>query len=212
MFPQRPHRQSGLLAAHGSKTRVGQPYKDPVNCSGGYLDPLNLADPEPLGTKRRTRSSSKEFILSKQLVFTPAQVYPIAPSRSTTSFLARKSVSSPVFLDPHATSPPPYSKYFLPESLPGPPFHHMDSDTDDDRDEDGMIYTSPISSQTRHSSQGLRSRIFGLASRNPSRVRDKPISTTPGVLCAGETETETDEPVSVVYCFICAKTISSLSY
>ncbi|KAF8874521.1 N-glycosylation protein-domain-containing protein [Gymnopilus junonius] len=44
------------------------------------------------------------------------------------------------------------------------------------------------------SSQSLRSRIFGLASANVSRVRDKPICTTPGMQCAGETETETDEP------------------
>ncbi|KAF8966745.1 N-glycosylation protein-domain-containing protein [Flammula alnicola] len=73
----------------------------------------------------------------------------------------------------------------------------MNSDTEDDRDDD-MIYTSRIRSSARpgsSSSQSLRSRIFGLASAHaPSRVRDKPICTTPGVLCAGETETETDEP------------------
>ncbi|KIM44330.1 hypothetical protein M413DRAFT_379368 [Hebeloma cylindrosporum] len=71
----------------------------------------------------------------------------------------------------------------------------MSSDTEDDRDDTGMIYTSRIASQTRlSSSQGLRSRIFRLASSSTPRVRDKPITTTPGVLCAGETETETDEP------------------
>jgi len=220
MIQQRSHKQSKTITAHGSKARDGQRYKDPVNCSGGYLDPPNLADPLPPGFERArlstflgNRSSSTETLIacldpprakpgfnqtrssSKQLVFTPAQVYPIATSRSTTSYLARQSVSSAVFFNPCATSPPPYSK--LPESLPEPPFCHMNSDTDDDRDEDEMIYTTRTSSQRRHSSQGLRSRIFGLASRNTSHIRDKPISTTPGVLCAGETETETDEPVSV---------------
>ncbi|KAH9475334.1 hypothetical protein JR316_0012445 [Psilocybe cubensis] len=94
----------------------------------------------------------------------------------------------------------------------------MNSDTEDD-DGSSVIYTSrlgsssitPSTSSSGHlnvggnslghtytrasSSQSLRSRIFSLASSTSSpRVRDKPICTTPGVLCAGETETETDEP------------------
>ncbi|KAF9481445.1 hypothetical protein BDN70DRAFT_905242 [Pholiota conissans] len=75
----------------------------------------------------------------------------------------------------------------------------VNSDTEDDRDDDDdMLYTagSTSSRAARHGAQSLRSRIFGLASIHASatRVRDRPISTTPGALCAGETETETDEP------------------
>ncbi|KAF9560420.1 hypothetical protein CPC08DRAFT_636672 [Agrocybe pediades] len=64
-----------------------------------------------------------------------------------------------------------------------------------------MIYTSSTSRNISYnavasaSSSSLRSRIFGLASSSSSsKVRDKLISTTPGNVGAGETETETDEP------------------
>lgn len=221
---QGPHKQSSnLTSAHDSQARTIQQYEEPVKCrfAGGLDPPTTLAELSPPNFERgrlstcvkhhssstktlpallqkakqrpsRTRSSSNEFTPSKQVVFTPAQVYPIATSRSTTAFLARKSASSPLLFDPHAISPPPYSQHYLTQQT----FHHMSSDTEDDRDDVGMIYTSPrIGSQTRLS-QGLRSRIFRLTSTSTPRVRDKPISTTPGVMCAGETETETDEPVS----------------
>jgi hypothetical protein len=93
----------------------------------------------------RTRSSSNEFTSSKQLVFTPAQVYPIATSRSTTAFLSRKSASSPLLFDSLVISPPPYSQHSPPQQI----LHHMNPDTEDDQDDVGMIYTSPhIGSQT----------------------------------------------------------------
>jgi len=60
------------------------------------------------------------------------------------------------------------------------------SDTEDD---------AKPSSSSNTSNPNLRNRLFGMVSFNVSpRVRDKPICTTPGELCAGETETETDEP------------------
>lgn len=223
-LPQRAHKQSSNLAAHESKARTFQQYEEPVNYrSAGDLNPPTiLAEPPPPNfegerlptfakhhisntipliapasqqkAKHRPSRSSNEFTSSRQPVFTPAQVYPITTSRSTTTFIARKSASSPLLFDPDAISPPPYSK----QSLPQQTFHHMSSDTEDDRDDVGMIYTSPrIGSQTKLS-QSLRSRIFRLASTSTQRVRDKPISTTPGVMCAGETETETDEPVSII--------------
>ena len=74
---------------------------------------------------------------------------------------------------------------------------HMDSsDTEDDgRAEMG----SRLSSSSNISNQSFRNRLFGMVSLNVGRrVRDKPICTTPGELCAGETETETDEPVSSI--------------
>ena len=66
------------------------------------------------------------------------------------------------------------------------------SDTEDDgRAEMGSRLSSSSSNQS------FRNRLFGMVSLNVGpRVRDKPICTTPGELCAGETETETDEPVS----------------
>ncbi|PPQ87003.1 hypothetical protein CVT25_009512 [Psilocybe cyanescens] len=177
----------------------------------------------------------------------PLQVDPILTSRSSTSFLAQKSVSSPLLFDLHTSAkvpilPPPYSPPYtkLPSQLPehaaspSPQLHphapspytiphpHMNSDTEDDN-ESSMIYTSRLGSSSimpsgsssnvhnnnshaytraspsSSSAQSLRSRIFSLASSSThasssSRIRDKPICTTPGVLCAGETETETDEP------------------
>ena len=68
------------------------------------------------------------------------------------------------------------------------------SDTEDDaRAEMG----SRPSSSSNISNQSFRNRLLGMMSLNVGpRVRDKPICTTPGELCAGETETETDEPVS----------------
>jgi hypothetical protein len=62
------------------------------------------------------------------------------------------------------------------------------SDTEDDE--------RPERGSSGSSNQNLRNRFFRMVSFSVSpRVRDKPICTTPGQLCAGETETETDEPV-----------------
>ena len=62
------------------------------------------------------------------------------------------------------------------------------SDTEDDE--------RPERGSSSSSNQNLRNRLFKMVSFSVSpRVRDKPICTTPGQLCAGETETETDEPV-----------------
>ncbi|KAF9530117.1 N-glycosylation protein-domain-containing protein [Crepidotus variabilis] len=98
-----------------------------------------------------------------------------------------------------------------------------DQDNMDEGSDNDMIYTSrssplhpssaskrPVygskSRQATGSNQSLRSRIFALATgdstggrdRGKDRERgdrdDKMICTTPGVGCAGETETETDEP------------------
>ncbi|KAF9039328.1 hypothetical protein BJ165DRAFT_1416599 [Panaeolus papilionaceus] len=81
------------------------------------------------------------------------------------------------------------------------------SDTEEDRDDDGLIFKSSIGASSStwsnkpnyyqgSSSQSLRTRLFGLSSSSNlrSHTRDRPICTTPGQVCAGETETETDEP------------------
>jgi hypothetical protein len=66
-----------------------------------------------------------------------------------------------------------------------------------DTEDDGRAEMSRPFSTSNVSNQSFRNRLFGMVSLNVGpRVRDKPICTTPGELCAGETETETDEPVS----------------
>ncbi|KAF9005201.1 hypothetical protein BDQ17DRAFT_1354022, partial [Cyathus striatus] len=182
------------------KTRLGT-----VDCSTDD----DLTPPSPLkrrpslsSTSRKRSSTVGTFAYPSKGLFTPAEIPSIVPSRCTTSpkfFLPKKS---PSFLQLHtpdlASSPPPYS--VLPPPIPPPlPLRRtpvvspMPSDTEDDDQDEDAIYTS--SPQHRSSSSSLRQRIFG--SHSP-HLRDlpKPICTTPGRLCAGETETETDEPVS----------------
>jgi len=62
-------------------------------------------------------------------------------------------------------------------------------DNDNDDEDDGLIFTSW--NPTQPSAPTIRPRLFG------PRHREKPksITTTPGLLGAGETETEADEPV-----------------
>lgn len=73
----------------------------------------------------------------------------------------------------------------------------MNSDTEDDERGENAIVFELGSRPKSNSNQSLRNRLFAMASVNGgSRIRDKPICTTPGKICAGETETETDEPVS----------------
>ena len=80
-----------------------------------------------------------------------------------------------------------------------------DSGDDHDDDNDGMIYTS-WSSKSKRDSEGagksstnLRTRLFGGHEGGSSWKGPKSITTTPGRLGAGETETEADEPVSLPF-------------
>ncbi|KAF8152251.1 N-glycosylation protein-domain-containing protein [Crassisporium funariophilum] len=190
--------------ASGKASSQAHRVKYSVSTSEGVVSsrPPPKSKPKSVRTNASSSDLAGSFVPSKPL-FTPAQAYPIASSRSSTSFLTKRSISSPLLLD-LLPAPPPYSKN--PHFAPPQSISQMKSDTeDDDRDEDDMIYTSRHSlgsslnsrqaSSSSSSSQSLRSRIFGLVSINgPPRVRHKPICTTPGELCAGETETETDEP------------------
>ncbi|KAF8183631.1 N-glycosylation protein-domain-containing protein [Pholiota molesta] len=186
--------KANTLPAH---TRVSSS----LSASSSALSPL----PPPTRRPTRIRSSSNEFASSAKVAFIPAATgYPSTSTRrSKNSFLTKKLTSASDIIDLHP-SPPPYSPRpdpgiptpFFPSTSPPMP---INSDTEDDRDDDDMLYTAQLGSTsraTRNSAQSLRSRIFGLASVHASatRMRDKPISTTPGALCAGETETETDEP------------------
>ena len=182
------------------------------NNSSDSEDPGFFQTPLPtkprLRQPKRTRSSSNATSLVPKAVVTSIKVDPVPTSHNSPTFPSRKSISSPLLYDPQGL-PPPYSRHPYPET----PHMNLNSDTEDERNEDGMIYTSRLGNSARNSgsSQSLRSRIFGLASGSGSRVRDKPICTTPGMQCAGETETETDEPVSLRPHFLLIPTIRAFS-
>lgn len=127
---------------------------------------------------------------------TPADSLDVPRSSFSTK---KKSLSSPVLnrRTSFLASPPPYS------SLDRTPVQHMYSDAEDDDQVDAMIYTS-LNGSSRgvgsRTSNNLRMRLFGGGYGNGharNRNEAKPICTTPGRLGAGETETETDEPVSI---------------
>lgn len=129
-------------------------------------------------------------------IFTPAQTFPLFNPNSTSQLPPKKSASSPLLHSQvHACRPiyPSHTNSFS---------KHMPADSEDDRDDDGMIYTSWGSSSKygsggpTRSSTSLRTRLFGDHSGSSSFKGPKTITTTPGKLCAGETETEADEPVS----------------
>lgn len=176
-------------------------------------DPSKLPAPPSLLRvhKRRPRSSSSHDISvfpptsNCKFLFTPAQIVPIATSRSRSTTALKSLPSSPLDTCPppaYSARPELHTPLHEPEpytSLPEPPLSiplDMNSDTEED---DDLIYTTS-SSRRNASSNSLRTRLFALASSTSlstshSRGQPKPICTTPGELCAGETETETDEPV-----------------
>jgi len=151
----------------------------------------------------RRRSSTNEFgtFLPQKFLFTPADSPPPYTPRSSTP----KSISSP---------PSPIFRYSsTPDILslvPMPNQMQLHSDSEDDRNDDDDIphrtwgrntHFDPSQGSSRgarRESTSLRKRIFSYAS-SQGRDKIKTICTTPGQLCAGETETEIDEPVSVVH-------------
>jgi hypothetical protein len=126
------------------------------------------------------RSRSATFISPPPLFLVPA----------SSNLPAKRTRSFPLLdLSPSLDSQPP--------SYPW-----MPSDSDDDGPDDEIIYTArPFGQLSASSSSSLRTRIFGsvlngTASSSSSKSIPKTICTTSARLCAGETETETDEPVS----------------
>lgn len=140
----------------------------------------------------RPRSFSIES--STQDLFTPAEIPPLSTtfnSRSSSRFLYKKSVSSPILHSQVSPHRPAFSSQTRSSA------YHMSTDSGDDRDNGNIIYTARDSPRTpgasTRSNASLRTRLFGghVSSKEP-----KCITTTPGKLGAGETETEADEPVS----------------
>ena len=123
-------------------------------------------------------------------------------------------LSAPNFLfTPIKQTDGPYRSKFPPKKSASSPhlhpftnrysaYNYMDIDSEEEQ-EDGAIYTLSHASD-RPTSVSLRARMFA---RRPSAASLRPrqdakcISTTPGELGAGETETEPDEPVSMK-CFV----------
>jgi hypothetical protein len=146
--------------------------------------------------KAPSRPRSSTSVSSPQFLFTPASTPPlVCPSRShsckSSNFPPKKSLSSPLLSSSRPVFPSCYKPYV--------------QDSDDDRDDDEMIFTSwggsGNNTTTTQTTASLRTRMFGQANGHASikggRDKLRSISTTPGLLGAGETETEADEPVSV---------------
>ncbi|KAL0951991.1 hypothetical protein HGRIS_008645 [Hohenbuehelia grisea] len=168
-------------------------------------------------TRRRASSNaSSTFSLPSKFLITPASSSPPHTHQHQSLTLVPpppKSRSTPALHRDHAflVPPPPY----IPSSASsGKPYPHrymeQDSGSDDDREDrdrdEDAIYTSwRARGGASKPSMSLRARLLGgvlgagasssHASHSSYSTREpKLISTTPGMLGAGETETEADEP------------------
>lgn len=153
----------------------------------------------------RTRASSTQLPAANpssnsKFLFTPADISPAtSQNRPTSKLPAEKSRSSPDFHCPAPTKSAhpdcPRMMHALPPHPP-PPISDDDADLSDTDTE--MIYTSWNAQEPPSFKPGpslsLRARIFGGVR---GRDKAKTICTTPGQMCAGETETEIDEPVRI---------------
>lgn len=171
--------------------------------SSSSLHSTSKKHPTFLSVRRHSHSQSTPSIpLQKHSVprsftqdlFTPAEIPPFSTplnSRSSSRFPYKKSASSPILHSQVSPHRPAFSSQTRSST------YHMSTDSGDDRDNGNIIYTARDSQRTpgasTRSNANLRSRLFGghVSSKEP-----KCITTTPGKLGAGETETEADEPVS----------------
>ncbi|GLB42659.1 putative N-glycosylation protein [Lyophyllum shimeji] len=159
---------------------------------------LELSPPltRPPSGKRSSTHELGTFVPSKFLFApadTPPAYTPTASSPPPARFSALKSKSSPLLHSSHPSSP--YGHH--PRRMSAVQLH-SESDSDDGNDAGiGRVITSSSTGNLKATGAGVRARIFGIGSSYAStRHRDRPktICTTPGALCAGETETEVDEP------------------
>ncbi|KAA1470888.1 hypothetical protein DENSPDRAFT_756240, partial [Dentipellis sp. KUC8613] len=109
-----------------------------------------------------------------------------------------RAYSSTHLRRPQSRSSPHLSRHVTP-TPPLPFSYHAcvppDTDTDSEPEracDDGMLYTAK---KLGHGSAGFRPRLWTSGARAPKTADiPKSIATGPGQMCAGETETETDEP------------------
>lgn len=151
---------------------------------------------EPNSSSIRRHATSVEF--GNNLFITPAKPpLPRTFASRSSSQLALKAAPACPLVQPQVHAlyrPPSYGSYFF--------------DNDDKDDEDSLIYptysrgatgnpsTTTAAATTMSKTAGsLRARLFGAKEKEKG---PKSISTTPGLLGAGETETEADEPVSIL--------------
>lgn len=140
----------------------------------------------------RKRFLRKKRPLSDHHKYPPIQ-FVVMPVDSPPPYSSSSSTTIPLTAAGRSNSSPLLPSELSPFSYPT--FQHLSaqasSESDaDDRDDEPVFQSR--SSAFKNSVSGLRSRapVNGSSSQRP-----KTICTTPGALCAGETETEIDEPV-----------------
>lgn len=160
--------------------------------SKGCLEQNKPLTPRLKRKPSQTRPPSIElgtFVPPKFLATPTDEPPPYTPS-NTTRFNAKKSKSSPLLHSKHPS--PPYTS---PRHMPS----QVNSESDGDDNE--VIYTTrtSLNGSLKQTSSGLRARMFGTDALSRAQDRSKMICTTPGALCAGETETEVDELVCLFF-------------
>ncbi|KAI0065146.1 hypothetical protein BV25DRAFT_140327 [Artomyces pyxidatus] len=198
-FTQLAHPPS--TATHTRRNSAGVSIRSPATSSStataARRTPTSSCNSTP---RARTRSSSAAS-LSAPFLFTPSTPPVIGPrskphTRTSSPPLSisqrrhlptTKSRSSP-HLPQHVPSPSHTASFLAQYSPPRvATVNHAESESEQEED-DAMIYTAKKLGQ---GGPGFRTRFLG--------KQPKGITTTPGQLGAGETETETDEPVSLPY-------------
>ncbi|KZP24006.1 hypothetical protein FIBSPDRAFT_857798 [Athelia psychrophila] len=162
---------------------------------------------EPSSSSRlRHRAASAEF--GNNLFLTPAHRTGPPNSKPIPRFGSRSATQlSTLHAEPVALVQPQVHALYRPPSY-GSYFFDLPGSEDDDEGDDSLIYptfgkttaavpapptvaASAVASMSK-TAESLRARLFG-AHTHPGKG-PKSISTTPGLLGAGETETEADEP------------------
>lgn len=147
-------------------------------------------------TRRRASSATAASFPNRPFLFTPSSPPIVGPRNSTTTALGPPPPYTPFPFTAKSRSSSHLSQNistatFLAQYTPPPRMRltrgaSSDSESEPDpldEDEDGMIYTT----KQQQPGAAFRSRIFPRHSKG--------ITTAPGQLGAGETETEADEPV-----------------
>ena len=165
----------------------------PFSLSNSHTKRRNLHNSAHTHTHTRARSSSAS--LPSEFLFTPSQTPIVRPRSGACTPAPAPRASRPA---QSRSSPHLASTLGVTAAAHLHPRACVDSPSDrDEASSEEMIYTAKKLGQ---GSSGFRTRFLSSSSVNPSahgkHQIPKSVTTTPGQLCAGETETETDEPVS----------------
>ena len=196
--PQRsPGPESTFTATAISHPRIGTPFPTvPHPCTTSHTHRKRTHPPSGYSTQTRKRASSATAasLPSRPFLFTPSTPPIVGPRNSPTALgppppytpfpLTAKSPSSSHLSQNISTAT--FLAQYTPPRMRLARAGSSDSESEPDpldEDDDGMIYTAK---QLGHGT-AFRSRILPRHSKG--------ITTAPGELGAGETETEADEPV-----------------